>query len=413
MAQEILSLGTDVNILVITNVYPTPTEPERGVFTHQLIKTIQRDHNVTVVCPLPWFPSFWPFNRIRKYKHYALVPKQYDYDNIKVYSPKYILFPKLSESIHAYLLTIGIRKCVKSLHKSKPFSVIHSHWLYPDGVAASAISEELRIPHLMTGLGCDINISLYQRGKRPKILSALALADSITVKANNLKLELVKNGVPESRVEVIPNGIDLNKFSIMNRNRCRELLGMTADGPIILFIGRLSTEKDVNTLISAAGLLKDTEAMPTIYLVGDGPLRHSLSSHATNLGIADNVIFCGRVEHNKLKNWLGAADYLCLPSLREGCPNVVLEALACGKPVIGSRVGAIPDLVAKDSGVLFEPGNAEDLARAIREATDLQWDQENIRAGVSQFTWDSAAKNYDRLYGSISNDHKVSLESSA
>lgn len=387
-----------MKILLVTNLFPTPIDPERGIFTLQLVKHLNNYCNVTVVCPLPWFPNWKILKKHEKWFQYSQVPSKYIIDDIEVYSPKYPLLPKISENIHDKLMAIGLTSCIKNLHNIFHFDAVNSQWLYPDSVAIDRVIKALNIAHIPTGLGCDVNLDIYDKSKGKKILEMLNNAQAITVVSNNLKNELIKNNIPNDKITVIPNGIDIEKFKVLDKKSCRKSLHLDNDMPIILYVGRLSEEKSVSTLIDAAFKLIKSGTNIKVYLVGDGPLYEQLLNKVKELKIIDNIIFVGKVDHDDISTWMGATDYFCLPSLREGCPNVILESLGSGRPVVASKVGAIPDIVTSDSGVLFTPKDIDGLVSALKYALSKNWDSNKISSSVQSLSWDEAAKKYNDVY---------------
>jgi len=389
-----------MKVLLITNLFPNPSDPERGVFTLQLVKELNRKCELSVVCPLPWFPKFRFLKRFKKWYQMAEVPAQYEIDGITVYSPKYILIPKVSESIHSLFMAIGIRSFVKKIHVQIDFDVINSQWLYPDGVASEALAKNLNLPHVTTGLGCDINDDLYNDSKAPKILSMLNSVEGVTVVSSRLKDELIKHKIEPDKIKVILNGVDYDRFKYLDRQDCRNKLKLNADERIILYVGRLSDEKCVASLIEAFAKASKTEASLKLMLVGDGPEYDHLKKLVESLQLSDSVTFVGKVAHGDINQWFCAADIFCLPSKREGCPNVVLESLASGCPVVASDVGALPDLVSKDSGLLFKAEDVDDISSKLSLALSTKWDRSGIRQSMVKCTWSQAADAYIDAYRS-------------
>jgi len=387
-----------MKLLLFTNLFPTPYDPERGIFTLQLAKRLMNHCEVTIVCPLPWFPNWKILQRFKKYAQFASTPKYYEIDGIAVHSPKYPLIPRVSENYHAFLMALGISKYIQNLHKEVGFDAVNSQWLYPDSVAISKVLEKIPIPHIATGLGCDINHDTYEPVKGQKILDTLSTCEAITVVSKSLKQELVNHKIEESKITVIPNGIDISRFRIHDKENCREILGIICKVPMVLYVGRLSEEKNVSTLIRATSIIVQEDIPMKLYLVGDGPLDAHLKVLVNELGIKDSVKFVGKVSHDEVSLWMGATDYFCLPSLREGCPNVILEALGSGKPVIASRVGAIPDLVSVESGILFTPENFNELAESLKTAFEVDWSPAIISHPVKNFSWEHAAQRYIDIY---------------
>ena len=204
-----------------------------------------------------------------------------------------------------------------------------------------------------------------------------------------------------SKSTVIPNGIDVDKFKVLDRKNCRKILNIALKQSVILYVGRLSEEKNVSTLIKAASTLIKTANSIHVYLVGDGPLHSELNTLSKKLNVLDNVHFIGKVDHDIVGIWMGATDYFCLPSLREGCPNVILESLGCGRPVIASNVGAIPDVVSSDSGILFTPENVDELTNALRTALNTNWNAEIINTSVKELSWENSAEKYISVFNSV------------
>ncbi len=383
-----------LNVLLVTNLFPTPIDPERGVFTLQLVRRLNDICNVTVVCPLPYFPDLSFLKLFKKYQQYSQVPSEYNIDGIKIYSPKYPMIPKLSESRHAFFMSIALNKCIKKLHKKLAFDVVNSQWIYPDSCAVGTAIKELNIAHIATGLGCDINHDMHDTGKKDVIENTLNAVDAITVVSNSLKDELIEASFPEEKITVIPNGVDISKFNPLPKIECRNRLKLDLNVPVILYVGRLSTEKNIKSLIKTSSALVKKGYKFKLYIVGDGSLLAELKLLAKESGISECVFFMGNIDHNEIKKWMGACDYFCLPSLREGCPNVVLEALSCGRPVIASKVGAIPDITNKKTSVLFTPDDIESMTIAFEKAFTTDWDEKIISNSVAALSWENAAKKY-------------------
>jgi glycosyltransferase involved in cell wall biosynthesis len=294
---------------------------------------------------------------------------------------------------------LGTYFTVRRLHRQAKFDVINSMWLYPDSVAAGWIARRLGIPMVPTALGCDVNRMLKESGKRNQILSMLGESPAITAVSDGLRDGMVANGIPATRISIIPNGVNNKLFHVRDRHAVRLTLDLPVDRKIILYVGRLSEEKGLSTLIEAAGKLKSTHADFLLCLVGDGPLMGELRARVDALSLGGNVRFLGQQSHASIAEWMGACDIFCLPSLREGCPNVIIEALSSGRAVVASRVGGIPDMVSDSTGILPEAQDIDGFHRALQSALyERTWDEHKIAASMSESTWTAAAKNYDLAY---------------
>jgi len=387
-----------LRVLLYTNLFPTPSEPTRGIFTWQLARELRCMCDLTVVCPLPWFPRWSFLRRLRQWYEYSLVPREYEFEGIQVYSPKYLMLPKISEPFLGLLMFLGTILTVWKLHRRKKFNVVNPMWLYPDAVSAGWIGRLLGIQAVPTALGCDVNLFLDEPAKRSQILAMLRRSRKITAVSEALRARMIAEGIEPARIWTTPNGVDTTLFHVRGRvAACREL-GLPEVVPSVLYVGRLSEEKGLSTLVDAAGRLLQSGRKFMLYFVGDGPELGALRARAHGNGLGANVQFLGHQDHSRVALWVAACNVFCLPSLREGCPNVVLESLSSGRPVVASRVGAIPDLVGGESGILVDPGNALQLADALGLALDRSWDAARIAATTSGKSWRSAAYKFVEAY---------------
>jgi len=381
-------------LLLITNLFPTPVDQVRGVFIHQLVQELKAWCDIIVICPLPWFPHLRLLRFLQKWYPFSLVPKMYYVDGVKVYSPKYLIIPHVSEAIHSVLMFFSVMKMTLKLHRQIRFDVINAQWLYPDGVISYWISRIMKLIIVVSALGCDVNLFLEQKEKKFQIVNMLKHAEAITVVSENMKHRLLEEGVQEEKISVIPNGVNTRMFCLRDKEVCRQKLALPHEGKIVLFVGRLLDLKGVPYLIEAAGRLAEKQREFTLYLVGEGEQRQQYEEAVTQHNLRNHVRFVGGKGHHEIALWMGACDVFCLPSLREGCPNVVLEALSCGRPVVASRVGGIPDVVSEQSGVLVEPADSYTLGEALDLALQQEWRPFDIHRSVKHLSWEAAAEKY-------------------
>jgi glycosyltransferase involved in cell wall biosynthesis len=250
----------------------------------------------------------------------------------------------------------------------------------------------LKIPFVVTAHGSDINVYAERRFIRDQLVWAFGRAKAVIAVSHALQQKICALAPPVCRrVTHIPcAGIDPNVFMVRDRDAARAILGFPGSGRIILFVGQLVPVKAVNVLVSAwRKMLIEGKTHPDdrLVIVGDGPERSALAAQIPSSQRA-TVLFTGDISQEGVARWLSAATVLCLPSRNEGTPNVVIEALASGRPVVASRVGGVPEVVSDGrNGFLVEYGDDDMLADALCRALERHWDGAAISAGISDWTW--------------------------
>ena len=390
-----------MKVLIITNVFPNSSEEIRGIFTYRIVKALQKKCDIEVVAPLPWVPYFLQNAAISKYPH-SNVPKKESIGDITVHHPRYLVIPKIFGFMHAVFMYFSMLKFVRKLEQNDHIDLINAHWLFPDGVAAAWVARKLYKPIVLTGLGCDINYYPTLPLRKRQIQHALAAADMVTVKGRDLKKKVLLMNIAEKKVSVIQNGIDLKLFRIMERFEARRKLGIDESIPTLLTVGSLDEVKGTRYLIEALGFMASVkEVLPHLLIVGDGPLKKTLVSQASRLDIDGNVFFIGRRPYHEIPLWMNAADLFCLPSIREGRPNSLIEAFACGTPAVAYDVGSISEIINKINGQIVRVGDSDCFRRGIISCLGRKWDREAIRATVNGFAWDDCAEMYMRTYRQV------------
>ena len=223
--------------------------------------------------------------------------------------------------------------------RQKRHDLILASWLYPDACAALWLARQLGVPCVVKAHGTDVNDLAARPYVAPIVRALLPRADAAVAPSRPLVDALVKLGAPAAHTHVLPNGVNPHIFHPASRSEARVRLGVSATDRVVLFVGRLDAKKGIRELIRAHRGLPATR----LVLIGDGPERaHVHAAVATSKG---RVLAPGALTLPEVSAWMAAADVIALPSYAEGTPNVVLEALACGRPVVATRVGGIPDVV--------------------------------------------------------------------
>ena len=383
-----------MNILIVSNLFPNPVQPERGIFLFQMVKELARRARVRVISPLPrvggplapWLRGRYPFDA---------VPAQAEMAGIPVHFLRYPFVPKVSGPVHPALMGAGIHGAIKKQMRAQTVDLVNAHWVYPEGVACVRAARRLGLPVMLTARGCDINLYGRMPLRAIQISRSLKAADALTAVSRPLAAAMEKLADGQKKVTVIPNGIDRDLFDILNRRQAREKLNLDPDRSLVVTVGSQDEVKGTAFLIRAAALLN---RRVSVACVGDGPLQGELKTLAQNLGMGDRVLFPGQRPHEEIPLWMNAADLFCLSSIREGHPNVILEAMACGVPVAASKVGGAPDMVPRHCGALFSPGKVSEMADALARCLSASWDREAIRAQTVHRTWEKCAKEYVTAY---------------
>ncbi len=394
-----------MKILVITNLFPNSIEPTRGVFNLQQLKALaDTGVEAEVIAPVPWFPGV----AIRKkWFEFSQIPQEETISGFRVYHPRYIVIPGILRSLYGLFFFLGIVRKVKELQKQFRFDCIFATWAYPDGFASALVARLLGVPLVTKVHGSDINVYTKYFVRRQMIRYGLGSSTRVIVVTESLRQAINALGIPDEKVCVIRNGVDSEKFTPQDRMRCRSQLSLGTEGKIITYIGNLVPIKGADFLLEAMGILTREKNDVSLVIVGDGDERTRLQERAKELEIDKKVLFAGRKAHEEIPLWLNAADVLCLPSVDEGCPNVILEALACGKPVVASDVGGVRELASSDDiGLLARPKDPAHLACMLGQALEKIWDPEKIRQESLKFNWkENARRLREALDGATSSYH--------
>ena len=270
------------------------------------------------------------------------------------------------------------------------FDLIDAHYYYPDGVAAGIIAQKLGKPFVVTARGSDINLIAEFAYPRKLILETAAQAAASIGVSGFLVEKLAELGVSRDKLKIFRNGVDLERFRPENKSEARNKIGLPAARKILLSVGNLIELKGHHIAIDAL-----TKLPEDTYLViaGTGPERENLEHQAQQLGLSNRVWFAGHVDNQDLKWWYSAADILILCSSREGWPNVLLEAMACGTPVIATTVGGIPEIVLSPiAGRLMNNRTVESLIMAYWEIVTDYPRHSKVRAYAENFSWTATSE---------------------
>jgi glycosyltransferase involved in cell wall biosynthesis len=372
-----------MKILTFSTLYPHTARPSHGIFVETRLRHLLASGKVEskVVAPVPWFPSSNP--RFGEYAVFAGVPSEEQRNGIDVIHPRYLAVPKLGMSMAPFLLAAGAYSAMKNTIRSgHDFEIIDAHYFYPDGVAAVMMGQKLNRPVVITARGTDINLLPQFALPRRMILWAAERAAALVTVSAALKAGLTQLGVDASKIFVLRNGVDTRLFHPVDRESQRARLGVT--GTVLLMVGNLVALKGHEIVLRA--LCEYPGAC--LLIIGEGREQRSLEELARTLGIRERVRFLGAMPQEQLAEYYGAADALVLASSREGWPNVLLEAMACGTPVVSTRVGGTPEVVAApEAGVLTSERSARGIVEALQQLFRNYPDRKLTRRYAEGYSW--------------------------
>jgi glycosyltransferase involved in cell wall biosynthesis len=399
-----------MNILVLSHLYPRPQDPSYGIFVHRQVKQLQKfGHNVIVLSPIPWVPKFLP--KRAKWRTYDLTPPEFIWEGVKVYSPCYLRLPGAwFRTLAGFTIYRSVIPLVATLHKNSAFDVIHSNVLLPDGLVGILLGRQLNLPTICTVRGSDATTFPYENALNlyhsKKVIRE---SDQIVAVSHTLK-ELVESLAKSPKgIRVVYNGVDTKKFHI--KQTSSELNQIAPIDPYILFVGRDIRRKGLIDLMSAFVELVDKIEHKLIVIGPTSDEVRMLSSDLTTLA-SGRLIIPGCMSPDSIPPYMQNCELFVLPSYSEGLPNVVLEAMACGKPVIATNVMGIPEAVINNvTGLLIEPGDTSTLAEVILSLTkDPERCREMGRRGrkrvEKEFTWEISASKLISIYNYISEEYK-------
>jgi len=389
-------MSRPLSILTATTLFPNAVQRAHGVFVETRLRHLVASGEVTahVLAPIPWLP---PLVRYGAYGALQSVPSQVERNGLVVEHPRYLVVPKFGMTLTPHTLYRAMRKRLVALLKAgHRFDLVDAHYFYPDGVAAVRLAREFNLPVTVTARGTDLSLIPQFPGPRKMILDAAANASAMITVCQALKDTLVEMGVAPDRVTVLRNGVDLELFRPVDRQAAREALGLTRR--TLASVGLLIDRKGHHHIIRALKQLPETDLL----IAGDGPDRRALERLAQEEGVSDRVRFLGSVDQNRLREIYNAVDALVLASSREGWANVLLEAMACGTPVVASAVWGTPEVVARpEAGVLMPSLDPQGVAAGVTSLFAAYPDHAATRRYAEGFNWDATTQGQLTLFRAI------------
>lgn len=385
-----------MRVLVLTKIFPNRVEPHSSAFNRQQFAALSRFCDVEVLATIPWFPAASGFSRWSRAGRLGEVPSFERIDGLSVHHPRFAYLPKIGTSLAGPLYVASLA------HHVLPYrghvDLLLGSWAYPDGWAAVKLARWLGVPAVVKVHGSDINVLGRDPPARERIAWALPRADRVVAVSRPLAQRVVELGAARERVAVVENGVDRSRFFPRDAASARAELGL-GSAPAVLYVGRLERDKGVLDLVRA--FAHPALSRAELWLVGAGSAAEECRLLAERLGVRLSLL--GERPHREIPSFLAAADLLALPSLAEGSPNVIAEALAAGRRVVATRVGGIPDLVKSELlGQLVPARDPDALGAALAAELARRVAPELVARVAAIPSWQESAR---RL-------HEVLLEAS-
>ncbi len=377
-----------MKVLVVTNLFGYPWDPTRGMFNQQQFDRLAQRVDLSVLVAVPWLDAL---KRPRAYWN-ARRDGQKRWPYVDYFIFWYV--PGVAQALHSvfFFLSLALQRPLTLFVKR--WQALIGSWGFPDAIATSVVGSLTRTPVLMKFHGTDVNDYLDVPAKRWQIMAAVRRSHAVMCASAALGDRLVRAGAQPQRVHAIYNGVDAGRFFPARNLQVRASIGISNEAQMLLFIGNLKPAKGCVDLLDAFIAAAASQAALHLVVIGDGAARDTMMQRASQAGLAARVHLVGKVEHGLLPDWFAACDLFCLPSHNEGVPNVVLEAMACGVPVLATRVGGIPEVVPEFAGVLVAAQDGPALTSALTAALARTWDTGRIAAHARKFSWDT---NIDRV----------------
>lgn len=395
---------------MLSHMYPSRAAPTHGIFIHHHARhLLESGCEVLVVSPVPYTPRPLAINQRRK--AYLEAPRHDAVDGVSAIYPRYVRAPgKLFHAPAAHAMNAAARRSLREvLHDFNP-DLVHAHTATPDGYAGLLLGRWLQLPTVVSLRGSDINVYPFRdRWTLRMTKRVLRQASRLTAVSEALKSAAESIERPSQPIEVVYTGCDLQGFTfdLQARTVLRDQLGISRNDVVLIFIGNVIREKGINELVDAFCTVANADNSLHLVVVGSGKCLGHLIQRAESHGVGDRVHSVGPQAHSDIHQWLSASDVLVLPSWREGLPNVIVEAMACSRPVVATRVGGIPEAVTdRGTGILVDRGDVGALTQAIRQlVSDVvmreKMGREGQRAVEKRFTWQRNAEQTIQLYREV------------
>ena len=374
-------MAPKINLLAISR-YPSAARPAYQAFVRAIMEQFsQQQIDVSVIAPetvstfLRW-PSRSDRNQrtqnhtVNHTENHTVNPTV-NHNGVTVHRPRYISFSARPAPLIGTTLRLTVHSYTRAVLRefarlNRRFDVCYAHFLFPHGHAALQVSKRYGVPALLA-LGESNFVDLYERTYSRKEIAGCLESFPLIVANSSLLKELCteRYGVSGDKIHVLPNGVDATRFRPTDRRAARQACGLPQEKQIVIAVGQFIDRKGPLRTLEA---IRDLPNVGAVFL-GTGPQKPT----------GDQVLFAGAVKHEDVPIWLSAADAFVMPTLDEGCSNAILEALACGLPIVSSDRRFNHEILNGEISVLVDPLRPEEIRRAIVEVLDNASRREAMR----------------------------------
>ena len=391
-------------IVVISSLFPSSVQPTAGLFIRERMFRVGRHAPLIVISPQPWFPLQSVIRRARPTFRPG-APKAEVQDGTTVLFPRFLSFPGAFRWLDGISMAVSLLPLMRRLLRERGAGIIDAHFAYPCGYAAARLGHWLQLPVTITLRGTETR-HLRDARLRKRAVSAVRRASRVFSVSDSLRRLFIAEGIAADHIQVIGNGVDIDKFRPIERGDARRALGLPASGRILISVGGLVERKGFHRVIALLPAL--IREMPDLhYVVVGGPspegdMSRELREQVRALRLEDRVTFTGPLPPERIHVPLSAANVFVLSTRNEGWANVFLEAMACGLPVVTTDVGGNAEVVSSpELGTIVPFDDAPALRSAIADALARTWDRERILAHARANAWDDRVATLVAQYRAV------------
>lgn len=383
-----------MKILSFSYCFPNRENTNWGIFVFQRVLALTRFTELKACAPVPWFPLLTSGSVSNS-------GEMETWEGVDVFRPRFFYTPKILKNLDARFYARGVTPWLKKLCETWKPDVLDAHFVWPDGVGVSIIAKELGIPYVITLRG-----KLFECMKEPSQIrqcaEAFKGAAAVISVSGGLAEAAIDLGANPENTFVIPNGVDAQNFNIKDQTECRRKLGLPFDRRLLVTVAHLGHRKGHHEVIQALAGLPDDITLVIVGGAAQDGTSETIMNMAKSFGVEKRVILAGPQPYEQVALYFSAADASVLASYREGCPNAVLESLACGTPVVATDVGAVKDILpVPDAGRIVPRKQVPHLQDALEEVLSFPWNPQTVLDTSRVRSWDQVAVEVEKVFREI------------